>query len=100
MKTDKKITVTLTEGALKLLIKCMEVEMHERLNSMQSMSSQGDGCRHTFEDKEEYINQHFEGRKKLKKEYEYMNATLQAFYKDRSDAAVKAYYAKQTKDGA
>ena len=99
MKTDTKITVKLTEKALILLIKCIEVEMHEKLNSMQEMSAHGDGARHTFEDKDEYITQHFEGRRKLKKEYEYMNATLQAFYKRRSDAAVKAYYAKQEKEG-
>ena len=88
--TDKRIGVQLTEESVKLLIKAMEEEMHSRLDSILDMSARGDSCRHTFDEKEEYIIAHLEWRDRLKEEYEYMNLALKGFYSQRKDAIQKA----------
>lgn len=95
--TDKRIGVQLTEGAVKLLIKAMEEEMHRSLTGIVEMSERGDGCRHTFDEREEYIMGHIEERNKLKDEYEYMNVALKGFYSQRKDAIQKREKHEQTR---
>lgn len=87
--TDKRIGVQLTEDSVKLLIKAMEEEMHRSLSDIVSMSERGDSCRHTFDQREEYIVHHIKERNKLKEEYEYMNVALKGFYSQRGLRAIQ-----------